>query len=365
MNILYLSKLTGNLFAGPNYSVPEQINAQRKIDNVFWYNLNNVKRKEWISMHCKNLTDYPSGKLKDLPQPFNNPDIVIIEEFYCHVFDTTVKDVQRKKIPYIIIPRSQMTIQAQKKNHLKKVIGNLIYFKNLAKNAIAIQYLSKQEQLDSGSKWNNKSIIIPNGTKEKNKIKNKFSSNKIKAIYIGRYEKYQKGLDLLFAAIGIKQRLLRENNFVLEMYGVNQGRTLYELEEMMRKLKISDLISINNTLFGEKKEEKLLEADLFIMSSRFEGMPMGLIEALSVGLPVLVSKGTNMAGEIKENNAGWVAENDEYSLAEAFGKMIVEKNMFEEKSKNAIKLSEKYLWDNIALGTHKIYKDLLLAKLQK
>ena len=40
MNVLYISKLTGNLFAGPNNSVPAQIKAQSKIDNVFWYNLN-------------------------------------------------------------------------------------------------------------------------------------------------------------------------------------------------------------------------------------------------------------------------------------------------------------------------------------
>ena len=37
MNVLYISKLTGNLFAGPNNSVPAQIKAQSKIDNVFWY----------------------------------------------------------------------------------------------------------------------------------------------------------------------------------------------------------------------------------------------------------------------------------------------------------------------------------------
>lgn len=44
MNILYLSNLTGNLFAGPNNSVPAQIRAQSKIDNVFWYNINKMNR---------------------------------------------------------------------------------------------------------------------------------------------------------------------------------------------------------------------------------------------------------------------------------------------------------------------------------
>ena len=47
MNVLYISNLTGNLFAGPNNSVPAQIKAQSKRDNVFWYNINDIKREEW------------------------------------------------------------------------------------------------------------------------------------------------------------------------------------------------------------------------------------------------------------------------------------------------------------------------------
>ncbi len=45
MNVLYISNLTGNLFAGPNNSVPAQIKAQSKRDNVFWYNINDIKGK--------------------------------------------------------------------------------------------------------------------------------------------------------------------------------------------------------------------------------------------------------------------------------------------------------------------------------
>ena len=46
MNILFISKLSGNLWAGPNNSIPAQVKAQSRIDNVFWYNLNNTKRPE-------------------------------------------------------------------------------------------------------------------------------------------------------------------------------------------------------------------------------------------------------------------------------------------------------------------------------
>ena len=100
MNVLYISNLTGNLFAGPNNSVPAQIKAQSKRDNVFWYNINDIKREEWKEINCYNLKDYPSGRLKDLPKPFNKPDIAVIEEFYCFPFCKIIKDINENNIPY-------------------------------------------------------------------------------------------------------------------------------------------------------------------------------------------------------------------------------------------------------------------------
>ena len=47
MNILYISYLDGSKYVGPTYSVPMQIEAQSKCDNVFWYNLRKDGLKEW------------------------------------------------------------------------------------------------------------------------------------------------------------------------------------------------------------------------------------------------------------------------------------------------------------------------------
>ena len=126
MNVLYISNLTGNLFAGPNNSVPAQIKAQSKRDNVFWYNINDIKREEWKEINCYNLKDYPSGRLKDLPKPFNKPDIAVIEEFYCFPFCKIIKDINENNIPYIIIPRSELTKKAQKRKRVKKFIGHIL-----------------------------------------------------------------------------------------------------------------------------------------------------------------------------------------------------------------------------------------------
>lgn len=359
MNVLYISKLTGNLFAGPNNSVPAQIKAQSKIDNVFWYNLNNVKRKEWNSINCYNLNDFPTGRLNDLPKPFNKPDIAVIEEFYCFPFCKIIRDLYVNKIPYIIIPRSELTKKAQHKKHFKKFMGNICYFNKMARKAAAIQFLSYQEKIDSGKKWNKKSLIIPNGIDIPDVKKEKFSRKGINATYIGRYEIYQKGLDILLNAIDKSQMDLRKSNFILNMYGVNQEKTINILKKKILENNISDLVKINDAVYKGRKEKLLLNTDVFILTSRFEGMPMGVIEALAYGVPCLVTKGTNMTGDIEEYNAGWTCDISDEKIEKAIKKMLNEKKKFSILGKNARNLAQKYSWREIAEKTHHEFEKIV------
>ena len=364
MNILFISNLTGNLWAGPNNSVPAQILAQSKIDNVFWYNLNHNKRKEWTEngLDCKNLDDIGSGRLNDLPSPFNNPDITVIEGVYLYPFSKMIADIQKAGIPYILIPRSGLTVQSQKRKPFKKIIGNALYFKRMIKKAAAIHYLTQQEKEDSEKiNWNKNSFIVPNGMYMPEALSS--GSNDGKTItYIGRLEIYQKGLDLLLEACDCLNKELNENHIKINLYGPNQENTKEKLEEIIKSKNLQDIISLGESVIGEEKKKIMLNTDVFLMTSRFEGLPMGLLEALSYGLPCFATRGTNMADEIKETNSGWTAENDLDSIKNQMSKMIYDikdGTLIKEKSCNARKLAENYNWDSIARKAHDIYLDIL------
>ena len=85
---------------------------------------------------------------------------------------------------------------------------------------------------------------------------------------------------------------------------------------------------------------------------------MALLEALSYGIPCLVTKGTNMGDEIKQENAGWVADTNSESVKVAFLNLLDHLD-FAEKSNNAYKLAEKYSWDSIAALAHDEYQKLV------
>ena len=184
-------------------------------------------------------------------------------------------------------------------------------------------------------------------------------SDGIKGVFIGRQDIFQKGLDILFDAISDLSADLRRANFNLDIYGPPR----YDVEkvsELIRTKSIGDIV-VNHKrgVGGVEKQQALLNADVFFLTSRFEGHPMGLIEALSYGLPVFITRGSNMLEEVDEYDAGWTCEIEKESVVSAFRRMLQEKHRFTEKSSNARLLASYYGWDTLAATFHRELKTLI------
>lgn len=363
MNILFVSHLTNNISEGPNYSVPAQVLSQSCYDNVFWWNLTKAKQSFWLEKGLfHNIDEFPNVKISVLPVPFNNPDLVVFEGFY---FINNVKlaiECRKKEIPYIIIPRCSLTWQAQKKKRLKKIVGNWLIFNKFAKQALAIQYLTQSEQNDSGQKWNEKSVVIPNGIYPTNFKKDIKKKNNIRGIYIGRFDIYHKGLDLLLEACKESKDKLIKFNIKIYLYGPDYKNAKKKLLNKINLFKLQETLFLCNAVSGSEKKNIIENADFFIMTSRFEGLPMSLIEALSYHLPCLVTQGTYMANDILKSKAGWACETSVEGIKQAFSALINDLDNLDDLSNNAYSLSQKYDWQNIAKTTNLTYSLLVAGR---
>lgn len=365
MKIVYFSNLDGSKSAGLSYSVPSQIDSQSKIDDVYWYNINSVE-KERIKLNITdcifNTSDYVFKKFTDLPNEFKNPDLVIFQGVYHPGYIKISKECVKNRIPYIIIPRSSLTKEAQNKKKIKKIMGNLILFKRFIRNASAIQYLTQKEYEDSGDKWNEKSLIIPNGIRKNNFVappKSYNEENYLTGVFIGRAEKYQKGLDLLLEACEEIKLDLIENKIKFKIYAASSTKDHDDIAKIVSNKKLNELFEVYDGIFGDEKKRALQNSDFFVLTSRFEGLSMGMIEALSYGLPVLITEGTNMGKEVEDSNAGWVADTSVNGIKVALRDLIKEKDTLLTKGKNAKVLSLNYDWDKIAQDTHLSYEELI------
>lgn len=106
---------------------------------------------------------------------------------------------------------------------------------------------------------------------------------------------------------------LNDERYVLVLVGDGEGRK--EIEEKIKKLSLEKKVY----LLGNRTDvPDLLQAfDIFVFPSLFEGIPMALIEAQAVGIPIIASNAINPDIKINdnisflsldENNTKWITE---------------------------------------------------------
>lgn len=140
-------------------------------------------------------------------------------------------------------------------------------------------------------------------------------------------------------------------NFSITLYG-ERNRDFEILNKMVEERGLTKVISFGGEVFGEDKEKILLKSDLFVMTSRFEGLPMGLLEALAYGVPALVTPGTNMAEEVRRANAEWTTDTEANAISQSLLQVMSEWSEAAKRGANARLLADNYNWDKLACDFH-------------
>jgi len=197
---------------------------------------------------------------------------------------------------------------------------------------------------------------IPNGVDMGEETEYQTASNSPIILAMGRMEPV-KGFDLLlevFAAIASKREKV-------QLYLVGQGTDLPRLLEISLRLGLRDRVIFKKITVGEKKKRLLERSTLIICPSRWEGMPLVVLEAMAAGKAV-VAFDVGGIGEIIQNNRNGV-------LISPFDKKIMVEKVIElldnpEERKHleakARQTALKYTWSRIADQYLGLYKDICI-----
>ncbi|NMB93353.1 MAG: glycosyltransferase family 4 protein [Flexilinea flocculi] len=120
---------------------------------------------------------------------------------------------------------------------------------------------------------------------------------------------------------------------------VGDGPEREELEKTVNRLQMRDSVVFTGEV--EKIEDYLALADIFVLTSIYEGLPLSVLEAMASGLPIIASDVGGIR-DIVEENGMIVPVNDESALIHAMAEQINNSQMREKMGELSHEMSKQY-----------------------
>ncbi len=148
------------------------------------------------------------------------------------------------------------------------------------------------------------------------------TNSALKMIFLSRIDE-KKGLELLFD-------VLSEVNWTwtLSIAGLGQKEYIENLKTLAISKRIKDRIIWLGFLDHHQKFNALQQHDLFILPSYDENFANAVLESLSVGTAVLISKNVGLADVVEREKLGWTFKRTKAALMENLGYIASHKEEF-------------------------------------
>ncbi|MDC3279288.1 glycosyltransferase family 4 protein [Gammaproteobacteria bacterium] len=227
-----------------------------------------------------------------------------------------------------------------------KILRRLLY-----KKLDSVVVLTHAAKTDARG-LNSRILVIPNSSPFNSPQKANLHSKKILAI--GRFE-YQKGFDRLIEAFS---RIANKcPDWSLNLFG--EGSNWVNLKKQIQALGLSDQITINRPTLDIAEEYR--KASFLVLTSRHEGLPMVLIEALCFGLPAVAFDCPNGPRDIiKDGETGYlVREGDINAFSVRMMDLISNSETLERMSESSIRHAENFSTKHICKTWKDHFDDLV------
>jgi len=312
-------------------------------------------------------TAHTPGLKKTLARKIPDFDLVHIQELWHYPGYIASKIARSRNVPYIVTIHGELNEWNLQQKRLKKQIYMTAIQRGILQKSAALHAITQAEsnrirQLEIETPV----AMIPNGTHteefENLPDRSQFVSrypeleNRLIVLFLGRIQQ-KKGLDILAQAFG---NLVRTRHDVrLVVAGPDEDNTLTEIKTILKSQGALEKAVFPGMLTGEQKLEALGAADIFALTSYSEGFSVALLEALSAGLPLVITDECNFP-EVGDSRAGFVVRPNDSETASALMSLLDSADLRREMSENARRLvRSNYTWERIAEKMFTLYENVI------
>jgi glycosyltransferase involved in cell wall biosynthesis len=307
--------------------------VQGKLDRRIY---RSTEMTQWLGTHARNF------------------DVVDIQGVWSWIAADAANVCKAASVPYIITPHGMMTRWDWAKQRVAKEMFFASKFRSAWRNAAVVRYLSVGELQHSRMLPKSPHIIIPNAVEvptvmDAGEAKRKVNESlNIPAeapviLFLGRVTDQKGVLELLTAFEAVRGQ--RENTHLV-IAGPVEGE-YGEMVKQRAQATPGDAVHILGPVYGDLKFALFSRATMFVTLSKNEGLSITALEALSMGVPVVVTKDSNLP-EVESANAGVTTTCDPARAAADIAALLDDSERRAIMQLNAIELVKKcFSWDAV------------------
>ncbi len=177
------------------------------------------------------------------------------------------------------------------------------------KKIICVSFFDKKNALRYHIVPKNKMVVIQNGVSIENR-QTYYEKNKIvEIIFVARFALPKQQMLLLEAFKLLPHSVQEKSHITFVGDGLSKQAVLdYSIEHNLQKF-----VTFTHSLSRDGALDCMQKSDLFVLLSLWEGLPMSVIEAMQIGLPVVVSDVCGIA-EIVDASVGTLVDNKDIDM---------------------------------------------------
>jgi glycosyltransferase involved in cell wall biosynthesis len=292
-------------------------------------------------------------------------DLVHIHSLFSFPATAAAAIARRRSIPYVVRPLGVLNRWGLRSGRAwAKRLSIRLIESAVVRGAAAVQFSSETERRETEEVCPlARGVVIPNPVDlappaRRGLFRAGYPSidSRPMVLFLARLSPV-KGVDLLLDAFEILRRTIPQA--VLVVAGSGDDSYVRDLRARADELGISGDVVWTGFLDRSAKARALADADVFVVPSRSESFGLAAVEALSAGVPTVITEGVGIANEVASSGAGLVVPPTAAAIANAIGRILSDAELASGLSVRAISLvRSRYEPDAVAAQVMKLYAEI-------
>ncbi|MFM6994746.1 MAG: glycosyltransferase [Sediminibacterium sp.] len=286
-------------------------------------------------------------------------DFVVFHGVFFIEYSKMSSVCRSNRIKYFIKPHGSLVRKSWSKSPFKKSLFYIFYLHRFLRYSHSILFINNEEAAKS---FHNKKFILDFnyiGYNRNYNFRKSKDDKMVRFFFYSRFDFQHKGLDILLDAL----KALNANkypNFEFNFYGSGSVDSVRRLKKELKLINSSFITYKGHIENEDDLQQMFLDNDILVLTSRYEGFPTVISEAMFFGIPPLVTKETN-SEFILDEGIGWQVTLDSKDVVQKIEDILT---IYPAHSKYIISRCQNFAHKNILIDSKLVnnqYEKLLVS----